>query len=263
MKNLLKKLLVNDHFILAVIFINSVVIYLFEIGFNNISLLIIDICCTLIFILEMVLKHLDLGAKGYWSNGWNRFDGVIVILSLPSLVLPFLDVTTFNFSTLLTLRMMRLLRFFRLFHFFPNIAQIAAGLKRALRDSGVVLISFALVIFIFGLINCSLYRDVVPQYFDTPFNSIYTVFRLFTIEGWYEIPDAISAATSPVIGNLSRLYFCLLLGSFGMLGMSFINSVFVDAMVEDNNDDVKEQLNRLEQKVDSLINNSSASQKEE
>lgn len=147
---------------------------------------------------------------------------------------------------------MRVLRFFRVFHFFPNIAQIGAGMKRALRDAGVVLLGFAIFVVIFGLINCSLYREVVPQYFDTPVNAIYTVFRVFTVEGWYEIPDAIAAVTSPLIGRLSRLYFCLLLGAFGILGMSFINSVFVDAMVADNNDDVKAQLDRLEKKIDQL-----------
>ena len=87
----------------------------------------------------------------------------------------------------------------------------------------------------------------MPEYFGTPIRSVYSVFRVFTVEGWYEIPDAIAANTSPVIGRLSRLYFSLLLSAFGILGLSFINSVFVDAMAEDNNDDVKEQLSRMEQ----------------
>ena len=52
------------------------------------------------------------------------------------------------------------------------------------------------------------------DFFSTPLNSIYSVFRLFTVEGWYEIPDA---------------------------------------MAEDNNDDVKEQLRQLEQKIDELL----------
>ncbi len=46
--------------------------------------------------------------------------------------------------------------------------------------------------------------------------------------------------------------FCFLLGAFGLLGMSFINSVFVDAMVEDNNDDVKHQLDRIEHRLEQM-----------
>ena len=39
----------------------------------------------------------------------------------------------------------------------------------------------------------------------------------------------------------------------GILGMSFINSVFVDAMAADNNDDVKAQLTEMERKIDRLL----------
>lgn len=37
-----------------------------------------------------------------------------------------------------------------------------------------------------------------------------------------------------------------------IIGMSLLNSIFVDAMVSDNNDEVKEQLTRLEEKIDRL-----------
>ncbi|MBR1480519.1 MAG: ion transporter [Paludibacteraceae bacterium] len=247
MRRLLNKIFLNDHVILAVILVNSVIIYLQESGINYPALLALDIVCTLFFLLEMVFKHLTYGVAGYWRDGWNRLDGCLVLLSLPSLVMPFLDLTAFNFSAIITLRLLRVIRFLRIFHFFPNIVQLGQGLRRALRDSGVVLICFGVLIILFGLINCSLYREAAPEYFETPLRSIYSVFRIFTVEGWYEIPDAIAATTSPLMGRLTRLYFCILLGAFGILGMSFLNSVFVDAMVADNNDDVKEQLDRLEQ----------------
>lgn len=252
MKDLIKRIFLNDHVILGIILLNTVVIYLQESGISHPLIIGIDIACTLVFVAEMLVKHLIFGVKEYWRDGWNRMDGVLVIISLPSLVTPFMDASSVDFSVLLTLRLMRVLRFFRVLHFFPKITQIAAGLKRALRDSGVVLVGFFILLFIFGMINCGLYREVAPQYFDTPLNSIYSVFRIFTVEGWYEIPDAIMAATSPFIGKLSRLYFCFLLGAFGLLGMSFINSVFVDAMVEDNNDDVKLQLDRIEHRLEQM-----------
>lgn len=249
MRKFLDKTLLNDHVILAVILLNSVVIYLMESGLSYPFLFGLDYACTLIFLLEMIAKHVCFGIKTYWRDGWNRMDGCLVILSLPSLVLPFIDVTTFNFSVVLTLRLLRVIRFLRLFHFFPNIVAIGAGLKRALRDSGIVLIWFGVMMILFGLINCSLYREIAPEYFSTPIRSIYSVFRVFTVEGWYEIPDAIAAATTPFVGRITRLYFCVLLCTFGILGLSFINSVFVDAMVEDNNDDVKAQLRRMEDQL--------------
>lgn len=253
MNRILKKTFLNDHFILAVILINSVAIYLQESGLWHPVLIVTDILCTLFFLTEMTLKHLHFGWRGYWSDGWNRMDGILVVCSLPSFITPFVDVTTFNFSILIMLRLLRVLRLLRILHFFPNITRTFAGLKRAMRDSGIVLVGFLIILLMFGMVNCSLYREVAPEYFGTPADAVYTVFRIFTVEGWYEIPDAISAATSPLIGRLSRLYFCLILGMLGMLGMSFINSVFVDAMVEDNNDDVKKQLRRLEKKIDTIL----------
>ena len=204
MRRLLDKTLLNDHVILVVILINSVVIYLQESGLNLPLLLGTDIACTVIFLLEMIAKQVCFGAKNYWYDGWNRLDGMLVILSLPSLVVPFLDITTFNFSAILTLRLLRVIRFLRLFHFFPNIAQIGAGLKRALRDSGVVLFGFGVLLVLFRLINCSLYREVAPDYFATPIRSIYSVFRVFTVEGWYEIPDADSSCPFTAVTYLSR-----------------------------------------------------------
>ena len=48
------------------------------------------------------------------------------------------------------------------------------------------------------------------------------------------------------------MYDFVIIGG-GIIGMSFINSIFVDAMAADNNDDVKEKLDKLEQKIDRLL----------
>jgi voltage-gated sodium channel len=127
------------------------------------------------------------------------------------------------------------------------------GFKLALRESYAILLCFFILIIVFGLINCSLFKDIAPTYFRTPMTSIYSVFRICTIEGWYDIPDTIAAATTPAIGSLVRFYFCLLLVMGGIIGMSLINSIFVDAMVSDNNDDVKAKLDEIEKKLDQLL----------
>jgi voltage-gated sodium channel len=41
----------------------------------------------------------------------------------------------------------------------------------------------------------------------------------------------------------------------GIIGMSLVNSIFVDEMVSDNNDDIKEQLKRIEEKLDRMGKN--------
>ena len=249
-----KKIFLNESVILSIIVINTIIIFLTESGIRNSILLHFDIIITIFFIIEMIVKIREYGFKKFWNNGWDRFDFFIIILSVPSITTLFIESSLSNLSVILALRLLRIFRIFRVFKFFPNFSQITKGFVRALKQSRAILIAFIIIIIISGLINCCLYKNVAPEFFSTPLQSIYTVFRIFTIEGWYEIPDAIAAATSPFIGKISRLYFCLLLCGGGIIGLSFINSIFVDAMAEDNNDDIKKQLDRIERELRELRN---------
>jgi voltage-gated sodium channel len=247
-----KKIFINESVILSIIVINTIIIFITESGIKNSLLLHLDILITIFFAIEMIVKIKEYGFKQFWSNGWDRFDFIIVFLSIPSITTLFISSSLSNLSVILALRLLRIFRIFRVFKFFPNINQITKGFVRALNQSRAILIGFIIIIIISGLINCCLFKNIAPEYFSTPLNSIYTVFRIFTVEGWYEIPDAIALATTPLIGKIARLYFCLLLCGGGIIGLSFVNSVFVDAMAEDNNDSVIEQLNRIEKKLEEL-----------
>ncbi|MBO7134193.1 MAG: ion transporter [Bacteroidales bacterium] len=253
MRKLFERVFLNEKFIFAIILLNAAVIFAEESDVESVVLNIIDIVCTFIFIIEMIVKHIHLGFRGYWKSGWNRLDGILVILSLPSVASLFFPHTGIDLSILMIFRLLRVLRFFRVMHFFPNFTQIIKNFKLAMKQSYAILLAFFVIIVIFGLVNCALFKEIAPDYFSTPLDSIYAVFQLFTVEGWYEIPNTIAEATSPTIGSLVKFYFCLLLILGGIVGMSFINSIFVDAMVSDNNDDVKEKLEELERKIDQLL----------
>lgn len=249
----IKNLFLNDKFILGIILLNAIVIFLQVCDIGNKWMEIIDVACTLLFMIEMGVKHAEYGLKGYWSSSWNRLDGILVIISIPSVIALFIPSHLMDLSFLMVLRVLRMFRFLRVLHFFPNISQIIEGFRLAVHESWGVLFCFLVLIIVFGIINCSLFREIAPAYFATPLDSIYSVFRICTVEGWYDIPDSIAAATTPTIGKIVRLYFCLLLIGGGIIGMSLINSIFVDAMAADNNDDVKEKLDKLEQKIDKLL----------
>jgi voltage-gated sodium channel len=251
--NRIKNLFLNDKFILGIILLNAIVIFLQVCDIGNKWMEIIDVACTLVFMIEMGVKHAEYGLKGYWSSWWNRLDGILVILSIPSIIALFIPSHLMDLSFLMVLRVLRMFRFLRVLHFFPNISQIIAGFKLAIHESWAVLICFLIMIIVFGIINCSLFQNIAPAYFATPLDSIYSVFRICTVEGWYDIPDVIAASTTPTVGKIVRLYFCLLLIGGGIIGMSFINSIFVDAMAADNNDDVKDKLDELERKIDKLL----------
>ena len=251
MKQLIRKIFLNEHIILCVILVNAAIIFAQESGVDSLALSVADLVCTLIFIIEMVVKHIEYGFKGYWRDGWNRLDGVLVILSLPSLVAFFVPAGMIgNLSVLLVLRLLRVLRFFRIIHIFPNFSTIARNFGKAIRDSYGVFAGFIVLILIVALVSCALFRDSAPEYFATPIDSIYAIFRICTGEGWNEIPDTIAEGSSIVTARWVRLYFSVLLIICSIIGLSLVNAIFVDAMVSDNNDDLEKQVKELNNKLD-------------
>lgn len=245
----LKKFFLNDKIIYGFILINALAIYLQESDKSWAWMENVEFFCALFFLVEMICKIREYGFKEYMKSGWNRLDFTLVLLSIPFLIQFVYPIQLVNLSVLFVLRLMRIFRLLRTVHLFPGIAKIASGFKLAIKQSYALLLSYFVLIVIFGLISCGLFGEIAPEYFDTPANSVYSVFRMCTIEGWYEIPNRIAEVTTPFIGRLSTIYFCAILIMGGIIGMSFINSVFVDAMVSDNNDDLKEQLNRVEQQL--------------
>ena len=251
--NYLKKIFLNDHIIMLVILVNSVVIFLQEMGYNPAYIKAIDILCTLIFMVEMVVKQWEKGVAGYWKSGWNILDGTLVILSIPSVIGYFIPNNIADFSVFLILRMLRVFRFFRVFHFFPNFATIMRNIRLAMRESFSMFVGFMVLLVVLGMVNCSLFSSLSPEYFGNPLDSIYSMFRLCTVEGWYEIPDSIAAQLSPGWGYVLKLYFCVILFAGGIIGLSIINSIFVDAMVSDNNDEMLQKIDNLQKSVEELI----------
>lgn len=248
----MKKILLNEKLLLAIVILNVVVIFIQECGVDHMALSLTDIVCTLIFIAEMVVKHREYGMKGYWRDRWNALDGIVTILSIPAL-LAYLIPEIASINAIIIFRALRVFKLFRTARRFPNLTEIWSGFKLALRQSAGFLLGYFIVIVVIAMFNSALFGKVAPEYFDTPLDAIYSVFQLFTVEGWYEIPNAVVGDLSPVWTHIIRFYFCLLLIGGGIIGMSLINSIFVDALAADNNDDVKAKLDVLEQKLDRLL----------
>lgn len=247
----MKKFFLNERVILAIVLLNVVAIFLQECGVNNIALNVVDIVCTIIFVVEMSVKHSVYGLKGYWGDQWNMLDGVVTIISLPAL-LTYFSPSLFNYSFIIAFRALRVFKLFRTARRFPHLTEIWNGFKLAMRQSAAFLLGYLVIIVVVAMFNSAVFGNVAPQYFSTPLDGIYAIFQMFTIEGWYEIPNAVVGNMAPVWTHLVRIYFCLLLIGGGIIGMSLINSIFVDALAADNNDDVKAKLDLLERKLDEM-----------
>ena len=245
------KLLLSERLMLIAILLNTCIIFIGGFFPGSVLTGVLDVCFTLLFLAEAGAKIRHLGWQEYWRNGWNRFDFVIVLLALPSLADPFVEGTT-STGVILAFRALRVFKSFRLFHFVPNVSRLISGVKLAMRSSFLVCIAFVVLLIIFSIMTSAIFGSYAPEYFGNPLLSVYSTFRLFTVEGWYEMPDAIAARGGAWAGVVARVYFSLLLFVGGIIGMSLINSIFVDAMTADNNDDVMKKLEQLEKKLDRI-----------
>lgn len=249
----LKSFIFDELFILKLIIINSIVIFIQQFGVEIYLLDYLDFSFTLIFIFEAIIKIREFKWKKYIEDNWNRLDLLLVMISLPSLLTIFVNIGSFDLSVFFALRSLRVFKAFRLIRFLPDIEQLMSSIKRALKTSYIIGIGFFILIFIVSLVSCALYKDVAPEYFGNPLQSIYAIFQLFSVEGWYEIPDLIAERSTPLWGSIVKLYFSVLLLIGGIIGLSLVNSIFVDAMVEDNNDELEKEVQLLHDKIDKLL----------
>ena len=251
-----KRFFTNEHIMLVLVLLNTGIIFIS--GFlpnQGEGLLVIDSLFTLLFLIEAIIKIHVRSFSEYWSDGWNRFDFILVLLALPSCVNLF-GLELPGTSILLSLRTMRAFKSFRLMKFIPNVNNLLNGVKLAFKASYIVAIGLIVLLLVFSIITTFFFGSTAPQYFGNPALSVYSIFRLFTIEGWYDMPEAIAINGGTIMAVFARIYFSILLFLGGIIGMSLVNSIFVDAMAADNNDEVLEKLSQLEGKIDKIVKES-------
>lgn len=247
------KILLNNRFISGLILINTIVTILlsFDTSYNG-FLQIVDNSITLIFLVEIIYK-IYFYKKDFFESAANIFDMVLVFVASMSLVfIIFLSDYSADFNYLLLLRVFKLFKFIRFGKFIPNFSRLLRDFGRAIKASLSLIIGAGILMIIISTILTYIFKDSYPQFFGNPFDSAYTVFRMLTVEGWYEIPDAMAADQPFLSSILIRFFFSLFVFVGGMLGMSFFTSLIVDELVSDNNKELVDKVESLESKIDEL-----------
>lgn len=253
---MVKRLFLNDKFILGLILLNAIIIFIggFELSTENKYIFrLFDNIITALFIVELSLKIKTFGLKKYFSSNWNKFDFILIALSIPALVSYLFRLEITNISFLLVFRVMRVFKSFRFLKFIPGIEDLVKGIQRALKASVIVFVGFIIYIFIVGILSFYIFKSSSPEYFGNPLTSLYSTFKIFTVEGWSEIPDYIVKNYTEVPTAFTYLYFIFILLTGGIFGLSLVNSIFVDAMVSDNNDEVERKIDNIDIKLKELL----------
>lgn len=250
-KNAIQSFFTNDRIILCLVLVNTIAIFIGGFFESSTILAWSDAFFTLLFLTEAIVKIDTYGWKTYWKDSWNRFDFFLTIVALPSLLNSFVE---FDLATniLLSLRALRIFKSFRLFKFIPNVNGLLKGFQVAARASLIVIIAFVVIVFVTSILASTLYSKIVPDLFGNPGVSLYTIFRYFSGDDWGAVPVRIAQNSSDLIGHLSRTGFAIVFFFGGILGVSLVNSIFVDAMQDDDNAKILQKLEDLEKKLDKL-----------
>lgn len=254
---MIKKIFLNEKVILGLILINSIL--LFVAGYTTVEesiwVEILDNFITSLFLVELVVKFHEYGVRKYFKSRWNVLDFILVTLSIPTLIAFVFNITLVDVSFLLVFRILRVFKAFRFFKFIPNIKKLMKGIRRAFSASIFIFIGFFIYIFIIGLLSYYMFQNANGEYFRDPIHSLYSIFKVFTVEGWFEIPEQLTKNFNQIESFFTYIYFIFIVLTGGIFGLSLVNSIFVDSMVSDNNDELETKIDILDAKINQLLNN--------
>ena len=164
------------NFILGVILFNAILLGLETVkpvmAVAGPLILALDTLCLMIFVVELGAK-LFAQRLGFFKNGWNIFDFIIVGVSL----IP-------GSGSLSVLRALRILRLLRVLSVAPSLRRVVEGLVTALPGMASVFLLMALLFYIGAVMSTKLFAESFPEWFGSLPQSGYTLFQIMTLESW-------------------------------------------------------------------------------
>ncbi|CAG9864964.1 unnamed protein product [Phyllotreta striolata] len=216
-----------------------------------------NVIFSAVFAVEMVLKIIAEGPFGYISNGFNVFDGIIVVLSAIELFRNF-NSHQHTDSGLSVLRTFRLLRILKLVRFMPNLRRQLFVMLRTMDNVAIFFSLLILFIFIFSILGMYLFGGKFCTYIDENgstrdcgcdmmddvrchcdrkhFNNILwatvTVFQILTQEDWNIVLSNGMAKTS----NWAALYFVALMTFGNYVLFNLLVAILVEGFSSERNE---------------------------
>jgi len=132
-----------------------------------------------IFVAELTLRLIAHGRR-FFTDPWSIFDTAVVAVS-------FFPVT----GGFAALRAFRVFRVLRLISAFPRFRSVVSGLLKSIPGIASVALLLLLIVFVASIMGYNLFSEGAPQYFGDLWTSMYTLFKVMTLEGWADIADEV------------------------------------------------------------------------
>ena len=207
---------------------------------------------TWIFIVEMTVKLMAIGAKKYAANPMNLLDGGVVMLSIVEILMAALGGgggagNLQAFRTVRVFRTFRVLRVTRVLRALKSMAMVIGVINRSLMDFILITILMFVFIFIYTLLGRQIYQgkydfgpdvDLPRANYETFMVAFITVFQVLTMENWQQVLYASMKAAegSMIMKTLTAIYYIswIFIGNFILLNLFL--AILIDAFAEEDAD---------------------------
>ncbi len=239
------------NFIMIVIILNCMVLFLHS--FNRyhgyyLTLEWIDHFCTILFVLELTVNIYERGWV-YLKNPWHLFDAFIIFVCVITFIIFILHMNDLipDLEYLLVARILRVFKFYRLFEGSVNIKSMFKALGKGLKASLYVVSAFLVYNFVVSLISYYIFHEYSPQYYENGLLSFYTTFKAFTGQA-FDIADSM-IFESPITIFFVKLYFIMVVISGGIIGLSLINTIFINEVTGEHAKETQNEINEVQKDV--------------
>ena len=185
----------------------------------------LDHACLIVFCVEIFLKLVVL-RLGFFKDGWNVFDFLVVAIALAPAAGP-----------LSVLRALRVFRLMRLVTAFPSMRQVIPSMFGAIPGVASVAGILLVIFYVAAIMAIGFFGEIDPENFGGLGPAFFTLFQLMTTEGWPNMARTIME-TSP----LAWLFFIpfIVMTTFTTLNLVF--GIVVNSMEEAKEEAVREDM---------------------
>ena len=174
-----------------------------------------------VFIVEALLKLAAHGGRPwrYFTDGWNVFDFLIIVICVLPVGGPFAAV----------LRLARALRLLRLVSALPKLQLLVGALLKSLSAMGYVSLLLALLFYIYAVAGIHLFGAHDPKNFGSLPTAFLSLFRLVTLDNW---ADLFNAQLPHVPGIKVAIYFVTFIVFGTMIILNLFIGIIMNSMSE-------------------------------
>jgi len=174
-----------------------------------------------VFIVEALLKMAKHGRRPwrYFTDGWNVFDFLIIVICLLPVGGPFAAV----------FRLARALRLLRLVSALPKLQLLVGALLKSLSAMGYVSLLLALLFYIYAVAGIHLFGAHDPKNFGSLPAAFLSLFRLVTLDNW---SDLFNGQLPHVPGIKVAIYFVTFIVFGTMIILNLFIGIIMNSMSE-------------------------------